>query len=252
MSDPTVDAPSLDLPTPTVALVVVAHPDDAEFHAGATLAKWARSGTEVHHLVLTDGSKGTWDASADPVALARTRKDEQREASRILGGSAVHFIDKVDGELVADVSTRAEVCAVIRQIRPTVVLGHDPWKRYRLHPDHRAAGQLVVEAVVAARDPFFHGEQLRDGLSPHRPEALLLFEPDDVTHYEQVSDEDLAARVAALEAHRSQLKTTHFYKLGEGDPLEAFRSDQRARLAAQGADIGLPLAEPFHLMVDQL
>ena len=252
MTDPTAEAPSVDLPAPERVLVVVAHPDDAEFQAGATLAKWARQGTELHHLVLTDGSKGTWDPAVDTAALVRRRQEEQRSAAAVLGGSQVHFLGRVDGELDSDRQTRAEVCAVIRLVRPTVVMGHDPWKRYRLHPDHRAAGQLVVEGLVAARDPFFHPEQLDGGLAPHRPDALLLFEADEVTHYEVVDEEDLAVKLGALEAHRSQMETTHFYKVGDGDPLEAFRAGQRSRLATSGAAIGVPLAESFHLIADQL
>ncbi len=252
MTDPTVDAPSVDLPAPTKVLVVVAHPDDAEFQAGATLAKWACQGAEVHHLILTDGSKGTWDPTVDTEKLVQQRQDEQRAAAAVLGGSQVHFLGRVDGELDADRRTRAEVCEVIRRVRPTVVVGHDPWKRYRLHPDHRVAGQLVVDGLVAARDPFFHPEQLRDGLTPHRPEVLLLFEADEVTHYEAVEEQHLDIKLAALEAHRSQMETTHFYKVGEGDPLESFRAGQRARLAANGAAIGAPLAESFHVIIDQL
>jgi LmbE family N-acetylglucosaminyl deacetylase len=252
VSDPTAQQPSLDLPVPERALVIVAHPDDAEFQAGATLAKWARQGCAVHHLVLTDGSKGTWEPNADIASLVHQRRDEQQEASRRLGGAGVEFVGLVDGELDAGRAERALVCAAIRRIRPVVVLGHDPWKRYRLHPDHHAAGRLCIDGIVAARDPFFHPEQLADGLTPHRPDALLLFEADEVTHHESATEADLAAQVAALEAHASQMSTTHFYKVGDGDPLEAFRARQRERLVATGARAGVPLAEAFHLIVDQL
>ena len=163
---------TIDLPVPDRALVIVAHPDDAEFQAGATLAKWARAGCEVHHLVLTDGSKGTWDPTVDPAELVAERHREQHAAAHALTGSAdagrVHFLDLIDGELVCDVTNRGLVARVIRQVRPTVVIGHDPWKRYRLHPDHRAAGKLCVDGIVAARDPGFHPELLRDGLDPHQ------------------------------------------------------------------------------------
>ena len=158
----------------------------------------------------------------------------------------------VDGELDAIRPVRAQVCSVIRRLRPTVVLGHDPWKRYRLHPDHRAAGQLCIDGIVAARDPFFHPEQLVEGVTPHRPEALLLFEPDEINHHEAVDEQDVAAKLAALEAHTTQMETTHFYKVGDGDPLTGFRDGQRARLAAAGAAAGVPLAEAYHLIVDQL
>jgi len=264
---------SCDIDTPSVALVVVAHPDDAEFQAGSTLAKWARSGCEVHHLVLTDGSKGTWDPDADPAALVEERRAEQHAASRSLGGAAVHFLDLVDGELTAEVTNRCEVARVIREVRPDVVLGHDPWKRYRLHPDHRAAGHLCVDGIVAARDPGFHPELLASGLQPHRPLALLLFEPDVANHAETVEDEDHETRLRALECFTSQVATTHLYRLDsdsdtddsdtddsdtddsdtdDSDAMQRWRESERERLATAGAWAGTALAEPFRLIVDQI
>ena len=242
-----------DLATPGSALAIVAHPDDAEFQAGATLAKWSRLGAVVHHLVLTDGSKGTWDPQADQSALITRRQNEQRAAAVALGatGECV-FLGEIDGELGTDTTVRGRVAGVIRRLCPDVILGHDPWKRYRLHPDHHAAGRLCVDGIVAARDPFFHPEQLRAGLSPHRPQALLLFEADQVNHRESVEEQDLQARNVALEAHVSQMETTHFYRVGEGDPLDAFRRRERARLSDAGALEGVPLAERYHLVIDQL
>ena len=260
------DAPpvrSTDLPTPRSALAVVAHPDDAEFQCGGTLAKWARAGCEVHHLVLTDGSKGTWDPHVDQAALIARRQHEQEEASRRLGGASVTFLGLTDGELVAGFDQRAAVSAVIRRLRPTVVLGHDPWTRYRLHPDHAAAGRLCVDGIVAARDPFFHPEQLTGGLTVHRPDALLLFEPDVPDHAESLSTADVEAKIAALEAHESQFETTHLHHAGTavsavGDaqdpaaPLQAFREREWAIVEATGAWAGVQYAEHFHLIVDQL
>lgn len=246
------------LEPPASALAVVAHPDDAEFQCGATLAKWASSGCVVHHLILTDGSKGTWDPDADVSALAERRRAEQRSAAAALGARGeVVFLDRVDGELTADHATRGAVAEVIRRLRPAVVLAHDPWRRYRLHPDHRAAGQLAVDGVVAARDPFFHREQLRDGLRVHRPEALLLFEADEVNHLEEVGEADLHRKLSALECHESQLETTHFYGTGTDDraaALEAFRLRQRSQLEAiaGGADRPYPMAEAFHLIRERL
>lgn len=237
-----------DLSIPSSALVIAAHPDDAEFLAGATLAKWSRQGTVVHHLVLTDGSKGTWDASVDQGELIERRHAEQLAAAAALGATGeVIMAGETDGELHPGVGIRGRVARVIRTLRPAVVLGHDPWKRYRLHPDHHAAGRICIEAVVAARDPFFHPEQLADGLAPHRPDALLLFEADEVNHIENVSEEDAAAKIAALEAHTSQLETTHLYRVRDrdGDALQNFRERERRLL-------GSPPVERYHLIVDQL
>ena len=121
-----------NLATPTSALAIGAHPDDVEFGAGATLAKWAADGCVVHHLVCTDGSKGTWDPDVDVQALAERRQQEQREAARRLAGEnagEVRFLGRTDGELDSDLGTRGEVARVIRELRPQVVLGHPPWKR---------------------------------------------------------------------------------------------------------------------------
>ncbi|MEJ7585330.1 MAG: PIG-L family deacetylase, partial [Acidimicrobiales bacterium] len=165
---------SRDVPPPARALAIAAHPDDIEFGCGATLAKWAAAGCAVSLLICTDGSKGTWDASADITSLVTVRQREQRAAARALGATEdVVFLGRVDGELDSDAETRGEVARWIRTRRPDVILGHDPWKRYRLHPDHRHAGWLTVDGIVAARDPHFFPEH---GIAPHRPHTLLLFE----------------------------------------------------------------------------
>ena len=144
------------LPVPERALAVGAHPDDIEFGAGATLAGWAAAGCEVSLYVCTDGSKGTWDPDTDVAALVATRQAEARAAAEALGATGeVVFGGAVDGELENSRQTRASLVATIRRLRPDVLLGHDPWKRYRLHPDHRAAGYLTCDALVAARDPHF-------------------------------------------------------------------------------------------------
>ena len=144
----------IDLPTPSSALAIGAHPDDIEFECGATLAKWGAAGAAIHLLICTDGSKGTWDVDADIAALVTRRRDEQAEAARrITPHAAVHFLDAVDGELTNTVDHRGAVARVIRHTTPDVVLGHDPWRRWRMHPDHRAAGFLTVDPVVGAPGP---------------------------------------------------------------------------------------------------
>ncbi len=238
------------LAVPDRVLAIGAHPDDIEFGCGATLAKWSAAGAEVHLLVLTDGSKGTWDADADPAALVATRMAEQRAAADVLGAVGVRHLGIVDGELENDVETRARVCEAIRAVRPDVVLGHDPWKRYRLHPDHRRAGEVTIEAIVAARDPRF----FPDRGEPHRPAALLLFEAEVVDHVEDVT-EHLDPKVAALLAHRSQWRST--MGIDETDPraaaqrasfAEQVRADAAAAASPVGVGVGVGLAEAFKLV----
>lgn len=234
-----------DLPTPGVALAIGAHPDDVEFGCGGTLAKWAAAGCVVHHLVLTDGSKGTWDVDADLPALVRRRQEEQRAAAARLGATGeVVFLGQVDGELESTVALRSEVARWIRVLRPDVVLGHDPWKRYRLHPDHRHAGQITCDAIVGARDPHFFRDH---GIAHHRPSTLLLWEADEPDHAEDVSSW-VGAKLAALEAHRSQFEST--MKAVDEQQLGEFRARITARLEEQGARSGLPAAELFKRIAD--
>lgn len=237
-----------ELPTPAVVLAVGAHPDDVEFGCGGTLAKWARDGCTVHHLICTDGSKGTWDVDADTVSLVGVRQEEQRQAARLLAGDRageVHFLGEVDGELSSELGLRGQVVRVVRSVRPDVVLGHDPWKRYRIHPDHRHAGFLTVDAIASARDPHAFRSQ---GLAAHRPHALLLFEADEPDHVEDVTA-TVSAKLAALEAHRSQFESTMY--AADETQLQAFRDRITAQLAELGAPHGTVAAEVFK-RIDQL
>ena len=233
----------LNLPVPASALAIAAHPDDVEFGAGATLAKWAAGGCAVSHLVCTDGSKGSWDPTEDVAELVATRQVEQRAAARALGARGeVVFLGEVDGELVPGLDQRQRVARVIREVRPEVLLAHDPWKRWRLHPDHRAAGFLALDGLVAARDPHFYPEQ---GLAPHRPSTLLLWEADEVDHVEDVSG-FADRKVAALLEHRSQFRSTH--DIDDPDDVEQvarFTRRVEERLAEVGRSAGLAAAEGF-------
>lgn len=240
----------VDLPTPSSALAIGAHPDDIEFECGGTLAKWGEAGAAIHLLVCTDGSKGTWDVEADTDALVARRRAEQTEAAqRIAPGARVHFLDAVDGELDNTVARRGEIARVIRQTAPDVVLGHDPWRRWRMHPDHRNAGWLTVDGVVAARDPHYHREHMADGLAHHRPTALLLFECEEPDHIEQLEARHLDAKVVALMAHESQFETTmHIVDDASGEQAAAFRARTSAEAIAHGRLAGVSLAEAFRLM----
>jgi len=231
-----------DAGLPARVLAIGAHPDDIEFGCGATLARWAREGAHVELLVLTDGSKGSWEPEQDLAALVATRRNEQRAAARTLGARGVHYLDAVDGELEADAHRREQVCKVIRAVRPDVVLGHDPWKRYRLHPDHRRAGELVIDGIVAARDPHF----FPTAGTPHRPSRLLFFEAQEIDHIEPVSEEDMKAKIDALLCHKSQWRSTMGIDINSGD-VEGQRAAFEARLRAELNEVG---GEGFKLLTE--
>ncbi len=239
---------TLNLPVPGRAVAVGAHPDDVEFGCGGTLAKWAAAGSTITHVVCTDGSKGSWDPTVDVVELVVTRQEEQKAASRALGGSGeVVFLGAEDGRLDAGYGMQDDLALWLRRLRPDVVLGHDPWKRYRLHPDHRAAGFLLTDALVAARDPHFFPEHFsrEPDLKPHRPATLLLWEADEPDHVEDISG-SIDTKLEALMCHRTQLLTTmDIDDEANLTQVEAFAVRTRERAAEHGSLAGLALAESF-------
>jgi LmbE family N-acetylglucosaminyl deacetylase len=255
-----VDAVTVDLAVPASALAIGAHPDDIEFGCGATLAKWAAAGCRLHHLILTDGSKGSWDPTVQPAALVAERMGEAWAAASVIDGGPdgdsrrddrVIFLQRVDGELENGINERREVARIIRTVRPAAMVGHDPWRRYRLHPDHRVAGFLTLYALVAARDPHFFADL---ELPPHRPDALLLFEADQPNHVEDAHGFE-QTKIDALLCHTSQWEST----MGIGGPAAAGPSDsERAGFAAKvqrqlvdhGSVAGCQRGEAFHLMTD--
>ncbi|MYG94034.1 MAG: PIG-L family deacetylase [Acidimicrobiia bacterium] len=237
---------SQDLAIPERALAIGAHPDDIELHAGATLAKWSALGCEVSLLVCTDGSKGTWDPQANLKELVAQRQAEQQESANRLGvGGEVIFLGWVDGELDSGAQACGQVAAHIRRLRPNVVIGHDPWRRWRLHPDHRHAGWLTTNAIVAARDPHFLPKL---DLPPHRPDTLLLFEADEPDHAETTTGYD-TIKTWALQAFVSQYKTTLGLPTTPSDnDLAGLKQRVAEELAQQGTTAGLPSAELFKLI----
>jgi LmbE family N-acetylglucosaminyl deacetylase len=237
--------PRPDLPSVRRALAIGAHPDDIEFGAGGTLARWAANGCEATMLVVTDGSKGSWDPATDRAALADTRRAEQANAAAVLGVTRVIHLDETDGELEYSMALRAELCRHIRLARPDVVFTHDPWQHYQIHPDHRVTGTAALDAVVAARDPLFFPEQ---ELAAHRPAAVMLWSADEPDHWEDIAA-TFDLKVKALLCHRSQ--GTNSMGGADQDELrrQAFSDQVREWAAEQGKSGGLLLAESFKRVV---
>lgn len=230
------------LDTPETALTIGAHPDDAEFGAGATLARWASDGSAITLLVVTDGSKGSWNPDIDQDQLVKTRKTEQLAAANRLGVGRVIHLDHIDGELEYSMDLRLELAEHVRRVRPDVVLTHDPWQKYQLHPDHRVTGMAALDAIVSAREPL----ALRDvGLPAHRPKTILLWSAEDPDHAEPATDETLDAKMEALMCHMSQGTTT----MGGAETSEtkrlAFVAKIRAKHSKDGKAFDYSSAELF-------
>jgi LmbE family N-acetylglucosaminyl deacetylase len=223
------------LPRPRRVMAIGAHPDDVEFGAGATIFNWTSNGTEATFVVVTDGSKGSWDPEIDRAALVERRMREQRRAAEILGATRVEWLEQTDGELQHSPELREEIARLIRVHRPDVVLTHDPWQRYQLHPDHRTTGLLAIDAVVAAREPLFYPGQ---GLEPHRPSTVLLWSADEPDHAESVDSRAFTAKVEALLCHASQSETTMGDTARSAEARDRFieRVDDWLRSPALGPD----------------
>ncbi|GIU85167.1 MAG: GlcNAc-PI de-N-acetylase [Acidimicrobiales bacterium] len=233
---------SHNLRTPRTVLAVGAHPDDVEFGCGGTLAKWASAGAEVTIAVITDGSIGTWDPGRDPDALREQRRREAERAAEVLGcKGGVVFLGAPDGFLEANRTLRRELCRVIRDVRPEVVLGHDPWRTDRLHPDHRHAGFLTLDAVCIAREPAAEPE-LGEA---HRAGIVLLFETDRPDHIEDVTGHE-QTKARALECHESQfVSTMQITDPSDHEELERFRRRVDRELSDIGGRFGFVRAEAF-------
>jgi len=227
---------------PDRVLAVYAHPDDADVACGATLAKWADAGSEVHLLLLADGGKGTSDPSVDPSELAKTRAQEVAMAGEVLGLSSVEILGIEDG-MIPEQSDLIEVLvARIRAIKPTCVVGHDPTavffgSVYVNHRDHRAAGWALLDAASpAAGQPHYFPE----AGAPHRVRDLLLSGTLEADAFVDVSS-TIDQKVTAVTAHGSQLPGDH----------EWIRSSVRQRAEEVGRSVGVAFAEGFrHLVLD--
>jgi LmbE family N-acetylglucosaminyl deacetylase len=190
------------------ALILFAHPDDAEYGCGGTVAGWASEGTEVHYVVITDGSAGNNEPGWTRPEISNVRKEEQRAAAEILGVRSVTFLDVPDGMLEVNPDTRRAVTREVRRIRADVLVAPDPsrlWsgRAYINHADHRAAGELALCAVMpdSPSRPQFP-ELLEEGYEPFEIPNLWLIAEEADTYVDITKTIDV--KIRSLAAHRSQ------------------------------------------------
>lgn len=225
-------------------LFVVAHPDDGEFSCGGTMAKWRAQGTEVHVVVVTDGTRGSHDTSISDEDLAAQRRQEQLRASERLGVAHVEFLDERDGELVDSDRLQAGLVRAIRRVRPQLLLSHDPRSAYLRHPDHWVVGEAVWKAVYRAREPRYTPDG--DAASTAwAPEELWLFHTDRPEHVEELDQAALEAKFAALLCHESQFPTSMGFSVGDEAGAERFHERVFARARAMGERAGLTYGEGY-------
>ncbi len=192
-------------------LVVLAHPDDPEFFCGATIAKWAREGKHIRYCLLTCGDKGSDDPSMTHDQLCAIRREEQANAARILGVTDLVWLDYPDGELVPTLEARLRVAREIRRFKPDVVITCDPARVITPfgtinHPDHRAAGQLTLDAIFpGVGNRMYFSELLAEGLQPHRVKEVYISGAVDPDAVVDVTD-TFELKLRALREHKSQIK----------------------------------------------
>ena len=218
------------------ALVIFAHPDDAEYMCGGTVARWASEGTEVHYCVCTDGSTGSNEPGVTREEMAVVREREQRAAAEVLGVKSVTFLGFPDGGLEVDELTRRAVTRVVRSIRPEVIVAPDPsrlWSGsgYVNHWDHKQAGTLALCAVMPDSPTRLRFTQLLDeGLEPFEVPNLWLSAEEPDTYVDITGTIDV--KLAALAEHVSQ-------------HAEASAPWVRERARELGEEAGMEYAEAF-------
>jgi LmbE family N-acetylglucosaminyl deacetylase len=226
-------------------LVITAHPDDVDFGAAGTVARWTDAGIEVVYCVVTDGDAGGSDAAISRPEMAVLRRYEQTEAAGRVGVHDLRFLGYPDGRVEPTLGLREDLARVIRQVRPDRVLCPSPERDYVRpgisHPDHRAVGSAALDAVYPdARNPFAFPALLADeGLKAWTVREVWVNGTSSPTRYVDVTG-TFDRKIAALRAHASQV--------GGRDDLEEL---MRRRLAAVAAQGGLPegsLAEAFRVI----
>jgi len=222
---------------PRRALVVAAHPDDAEFGAAGTAYLWSKQGWQFFYLVCTNGAKGSDNESITRSQLIEMRREEQRAAARLLGVEEVFFLDNEDGELTPHRAFLGDVVRYIRRLRPDAVFTHDPETvivrdSFVNHSDHRATGLTAIDAVYpAARDRLNFPEQVAAGLAPHKVSEIYIWGSEHANFEVDIS-EAIDVKLEALKAHTSQFagdfldRARERWSRPDGRYVESFRRVQ--------------------------
>lgn len=195
---------------PVRILGVFAHPDDPEFFAGGTFARWAADGAEITFVVATSGDKGSSVPDMTSERLVAIREVEEQKAAEALGVKEVVFLRYKDGELFPTLELRRDITRMIRMKKPDIVVTLDPKNWYSErginHPDHRAIGAATLEAVFpTARDRLNFLEMERDeGLEPHKALTVYIAGAVEPNTTVDVTD-SIETQIKSLYEHKSQI-----------------------------------------------
>jgi len=218
-------------------MVIMAHPDDAEFGIAGTIACWTGSGKQVVYVVCTSGEKGTTDIKMKAEKLAQIREKEQVNAAQVLGVRKVVFLRYPDQGLEDAPEFRKQIVRQIRAYRPHTVVTSDPYRRYVWHRDHRIVGQVVLDAAYPfARDHLAYPDLLEEGFQPHKVRELLFWAAESTNCKYDVT-KTFEKKIAALRCHKSQIAEM------KKPELEQWLRE-RCREMAQGENY--ELAEAFY------
>jgi len=190
---------------PGKAMVIMAHPDDAEFVCGGTIARWCSEGWEVVYVLITSGDKGTHDKEMYSEKLAAIREEEQRAACRVLGVKECVFLGYPDGHTVEAAEVRGQIVRLLRIHKPDVVITWDAFRKGFNHRDHRNCGVVVADAIYPlVRDRLFYPEHEVDGLGPHEVNEILLAGTDEPDYFVDTSAY-VEKHLDAIMCHESQI-----------------------------------------------
>jgi LmbE family N-acetylglucosaminyl deacetylase len=218
------------------AMVVVAHPDDAEFLCAGTVAKLCAEGWQVTYVLATSGDKGTRDPEMTRPRLAAIREAEQLAAAKVLGVRDCVFLRHPDGYVETDAELRGEIVHLLRVYRPDLVITWDGYRRGFNHRDHRAVGIATYDAVFpAARDRLYYDQDELAGLDPQRVPELLLAGTEAPDYFVDISDY-LDRKIEAVYCHTSQIQPL---------PKAEFMEQRRRQAVETGRQTGTPLSEAF-------
>jgi len=226
--------------TPARAMFIYAHPDDIEFGVAGTAARWAKNGSDVTYVVITDGNVGSHDPAHTQEQLAQIRREEQTAAAHVAGVQNVVYLGYHDGLLEPSLALRKELVKLIRTYKPNAVVCGDPAMYFRgdriNHPDHRAAAKAAIDAVFPASEMrLLYPDLLAAGLEPHKVNYVYISTTEDANYYVDIS-ETLDIKLNALREHKSQL--------GEWDPDERIRTWN----GELGKKVGFTYAEVYRRM----